>query len=49
MENREARINMAERGRLGVSWTMAGEKYMFLVRAKEGVIERYVPLGYYES
>lgn len=42
---------MTKRGKgLGVSrYTMAGEKYMFLVRAKEEGIERYVLPGYYES
>lgn len=49
MENRRVEINMAEKRGLGVSRTTAGEKYTFLVSAKEEVIERYVPSGYYES
>jgi len=45
MENRGVRINMAKGG---IADDGRG-KYMFLVRAKEGVIERYVPFDYYES
>lgn len=54
MENTGARINMAIEGEwkdLGeiARRETAGEKYMFLVRASEGVIERYVPADYYAS